>query len=276
MSEATPYTRASLPVEGGFLEYGQWGSATAPPIIALHGVTSTHMDWVTFGENANDRLRVIAPDLRGRGRSSDIDGPWGMPAHARDVVALMDAMCIERGVLGPREAPKVWYRHLLNCAIAADAVEQGATVADVGSGAGLPGLAWSIRRPDVQVVLIDSLLRRTTFLTECVRDLGLEARVSVSRGRVEDWTGGSFDVVTSRAVAPLDRLLRWCSPLCRPGGRVVALKGTSAADEVTSSAETIARVSDSPPRVKTYGSDVLKEPTTVVEIGVDRPLGAAH
>ena len=99
MSEATPYTRASLPVEGGFLEYGQWGSATAPPIIALHGVTSTHMDWVTFGETANDRLRVIAPDLRGRGRSSDIDGPWGMPAHARDVVALMDAMGIERGVL---------------------------------------------------------------------------------------------------------------------------------------------------------------------------------
>ncbi|UPK75052.1 16S rRNA (guanine(527)-N(7))-methyltransferase RsmG [Nocardioidaceae bacterium SCSIO 66511] len=189
---------------------------------------------------------------------------------------LLCGIGIDRGVIGPREAPKVWERHLLNCAIASDAVEEHATVADVGSGAGLPGLAWSIRRPDLQVVLIDSLLRRTTFLSECVRELGLEARASVTRGRVEEWAGGSFDVVTSRAVAPLERLVRWCAPLCRPGGRVVALKGTAAEDEVAASAKTIARVSDSPPRLKTYGSDVLEEPTTVVEIGVDRPLGAAH
>ena len=149
-------------------------------------------------------------------------------------------------------------------------------MADVGSGAGLPGIPWAIRRPDLQVVLIEPLLRRTTFLSECVSELELERRAHVHRGRAEDWVGEGFDVVTSRAVAPMDRLIRWCAPLCKPGAVIVALKGARAEEEVDAVDRMIARVSDSSASVRTYGRDVLDEPTTVVEIVVDRPLGAAH
>nr|WP_271636333.1 16S rRNA (guanine(527)-N(7))-methyltransferase RsmG [Solicola gregarius] len=195
---------------------------------------------------------------------------------ARRYADLLVGAGVGRGLLGPREAPRVWTRHLLNCAVASDAVRQGERVADVGSGAGLPGLAWVIRREDLRMVLVEPLLRRSTFLSECVEDLELTARVEVERTRAEDWSGEGFDVVTSRAVAPLERLVRWCAPLCRPGGRIVALKGSSAVGEISDAAPVVGRVSDHPAALTTYGGEVLEHPTTVVEIHVDRPHGAAR
>ena len=143
---------------------------------------------------------------------------------------------VVRGLIGPREVPRLWERHLVNCALLGLGVPRGVTVADVGSGAGLPGLVLAIGRPDLRVTLVEPLLRRTTFLTEAVEQLAL-ANVEVVRDRAEALHGHrSFDVVTSRAVAPLDRLARWCLPLVAPGGRMLAMKGSSAADEVARSA----------------------------------------
>ncbi len=127
-----------------------------------------------------------------------------------------------RGLIGPREVPRLWDRHILNCAVLAEVVPEGASVADIGSGAGLPGIPLAIARPDVSVTLIEPLLRRTTFLDEVVADLGL-TNVTVIRGRAEEKTvrkeAGLVDVVTSRAVAPLGKLAGWSLPLVRPGDR---------------------------------------------------------
>ena len=138
-----------------------------------------------------------------------------------------------RGLIGPREAPRLWDRHLLNCAVLGEVVPRGVAVADVGSGAGLPGLVLAIARPDLRVTLVEPLLRRTRFLDEVVDLLGLQAQVEVLRGRAEELADGrTFDVVTARAVAPLERLARWCLPLVAPGGELVAMKGASAPAEV--------------------------------------------
>jgi 16S rRNA (guanine527-N7)-methyltransferase len=138
---------------------------------------------------------------------------------------------VARGLIGPREVPRLWERHLLNCAQILPAFEQGQRVCDLGSGAGLPGVVLALARPDLDVTLLEPMLRRTTFLQEVVAELGLE-RVGVIRGRAEDHAGAGFDVVTARAVAPLDRLVRLALPMCRPGGRLLAMKGESAAEEL--------------------------------------------
>jgi len=142
---------------------------------------------------------------------------------------------VERGLVGPREAPRIWERHILNCAIVAEPgglVGPDATVLDVGSGAGLPGMVWAIVRPDLCVVLLEPLLRRATFLSETVAALGLTS-VSVVRDRAESYRG-TAEVVTARAVAPMDRLVRWCLPLVEPGGSLLALKGASVHAELAS------------------------------------------
>lgn len=177
---------------------------------------------------------------------------------------------IERGLLGPREAPRIWDRHLLNCAVVADpAVElipTGAVVADVGSGAGLPGLVWALARPDLTVVLIESLLRRASFLTECVHELGLTGRVQVLRARAESASQrpGSMDVVTARAVAPLGTLAEWGVPLIAAGGRLVALKGESAAEEVERDQGVLERLGLVDVKIEQVGQGVVAPPTTVV------------
>ena len=140
-----------------------------------------------------------------------------------------------RGMIGPREVPRLWERHLLNSAAIASLVSVGARVVDVGSGAGLPGIPLALARPDLTVTLLEPLARRVAFLTECVHRLGLE-RVTVVRGRAEEGPIrrqlGGADVVTARAVAPLDKLAGWCLPLLRPGGLLLAMKGSTAAAEL--------------------------------------------
>jgi 16S rRNA (guanine527-N7)-methyltransferase len=140
-----------------------------------------------------------------------------------------------RGLIGPREVPRLWERHLLNSAAIASLVPAGSRVVDVGSGAGLPGIPLALVRPDLTVTLLEPLARRVAFLTECVDRLGLD-RVTVVRGRAEEGPIrrelGGADVVTARAVAPLDKLAGWCLPLLRPGGLLLAMKGSTAASEL--------------------------------------------
>jgi 16S rRNA (guanine527-N7)-methyltransferase len=174
---------------------------------------------------------------------------------------------IERGLLGPREVPRLWERHLLNCAALADLMPQGATVADVGSGAGLPGVVLAIARPDLHVTLIEPLLRRTTFLQEAVDDLGLASRVDVVRGRAEDLHGQRrFDVVTSRAVANLGTLLTWCLPLTEEDGAVVALKGRRAPEEIEEAVKVLRRLRCAAPEVVLIEKDWLSSPVTAVRV----------
>ena len=137
-----------------------------------------------------------------------------------------------RGLLGPREADRIWDRHILNSAALGGIVPEGVHVADIGSGAGLPGLPLAILRTDLRVSLVEPLRRRCIFLSEVVDELGLADRVEVLRARAEELTDRVHPVVTCRALAPLDRLVRWCLPLTGRRGEIVALKGRSAEDEI--------------------------------------------
>lgn len=173
---------------------------------------------------------------------------------------------VVRGLIGPREAPRLWDRHVLNSAVVAEAIPDGSTVCDIGTGAGLPGLVVAIARPDLTVTLVEPLLRRTTFLDEVVAELGLD-RVTVVRGRAEDLHGhDTFDVVTSRAVAPLERLLGWSMPLVSPTGAMVAMKGQSVRDEIASAQAFLTRWRCGVPEVVEVGRGVVDPPTTVVRV----------
>lgn len=165
---------------------------------------------------------------------------------------------VVRGLIGPREVPRLWDRHLVNCALLAELLPQGAEVCDIGSGAGLPGLVLAIARPDLQLTLVEPLLRRTTFLEEVVGDLGLHG-VEVVRGRAESLHGSRrFAVVTSRAVAPLDRLLGWSMPLVEPTGALVAMKGSSVSDEIVAAAPLLRELGCATPEVHELGVDLAE------------------
>lgn len=187
---------------------------------------------------------------------------------------LLATRGIKRGLVGPREAERLWPRHVLNCAVVAwdpDLVPHGAAVVDVGSGAGLPGIVWALARPDLSVTLVDSLQRRTTFLSEVVTELGLADRVTVERARAEALVPARWDVVTARAVAPLPRLLPWLVPLLRPGGVVLAFKGESAAAEVAEARAVAHRAGLQDGEILTVGAGVVDPPTTLVRYWSDTP-----
>ena len=183
-------------------------------------------------------------------------------ALAGRYVELLAGPGVERGLIGPRESPRLWERHVLNCAGLAELLAPDETVLDLGSGAGLPGLVLAIRRPDLQVVLVEPLLRRATFLTEAVDVLGL-GNVTVRRARGEELAGAvEVDVVTARAVAPLGRLAAWSLPLLRSGGRLLALKGEQAEAELAAAR----------PGLKKAGAVAAD----VVEVGTAEQLTAAR
>jgi len=184
-----------------------------------------------------------------------------LPLAERFVAILADAG-VERGLIGPREVPRLWDRHVLNSAWVVPRVPEGASVADVGSGAGLPGLVWAVARPDLSVTLIEPLLRRTVFLEETVALLGLD-NVRVLRARAEE-VHETFEIVTARAVAALDKLARWCLPLVAPGGSMLALKGSRAQLEVEEASPTLRRLGARSIVVTSYGDAEI--PTTVVEV----------
>ena len=180
---------------------------------------------------------------------------------------LLATAGVERGLIGPREVPRLWERHLLNCAAALEVVPEGATCIDVGSGAGLPGLVWALARPDLRIRCVEPLLRRATFLTEAVEALGLTDRVEVLRDRAEDLVGRTAaPIVTARAVAPLDRLAGWALPLVAPGGALLALKGRSAEEELAAAEGTLAGYPVARAEIVECGVGWLDPPTRVVRI----------
>lgn len=177
---------------------------------------------------------------------------------------------IERGLIGPREVPRLWSRHVLNCAVVAELIADGAKVADVGSGAGLPGLCLAIARPDLYLTLIEPLERRVVWLEEVVMDLGLN-NVEIVRSRAEAAIGKvECTVVTARAVSALDTLAPLTIPLLGGEGELLAIKGRSAEEEITKAAKTIKKLGGYQTEVLVAGQGVLEEPTTVVRVKVKR------
>ena len=197
--------------------------------------------------------------------------PSGRLALAVQYAGLLADEGVVRGLIGPREAPRLWERHLVNCALLGDLVPEAAEVCDIGSGAGLPGLVLAVARPDLRLTLVEPLLRRTTFLEEAVAALGLD-NVEVVRARADALHGSRiFDVVTSRAVAPLTRLLGWSMPLVAPTGALVAMKGSSVAEEIEAARGTLTDLGCAEPAVRVLGQDLVDPPTFALRVAWEDP-----
>lgn len=207
----------------------------------------------------------------------DVEGSLAVPEVAERVfgaglkgamrfAGMLERSGVELGLIGPREVERIWDRHLLNSAVIGELIPEGARVVDVGSGAGFPGIPLALSRPDLEVVLVEPMARRVDWLHEVTEVLGLD--VAVVRGRAEERAlrpeVGHADVVTSRAVAPLARLVGWCLPLVRGDGMMLAVKGATAQDEVGRDAAAVARAGGSVPSISECGVGVLATPTTVV------------
>jgi 16S rRNA (guanine527-N7)-methyltransferase len=183
---------------------------------------------------------------------------------AERYTAFLAGPGVERGLIGPREVPRLWDRHVLNCAVLTELVPPSAEVVDIGSGAGLPGIVLAILRTDLSVTLLEPLLRRTVFLQECVDLLSLP-NVTVRRARAEEVVDEfSVDVVTARAVAPLSRLVGWAMPLLRPDGELLALKGERAAAELDEAQPVLKQLGVRAAEVVHVGRGKVDPPTTVV------------
>ncbi len=187
---------------------------------------------------------------------------------AQRYAELLAGPGVEWGLLGPREVDRLWERHILNSAVTVELLAEHESVVDIGSGAGLPGIPIAMARPDLRVVLVEPMLRRTEFLHLAVRELDLG--VEVIRGRADD-TGvlsqvGGADVVVSRAVASLDKLTRWSFPLLRPGGRMLALKGERAEAELEDSQRVLLKLGAESMRVLRCGAGYVEPLTTVVVV----------
>jgi 16S rRNA (guanine527-N7)-methyltransferase len=198
-------------------------------------------------------------------------------ADAVRYAELLAEAGVQRGLIGPREVPRLWERHLLNCAVLSEVVPEGVTVCDVGSGAGLPGIPLALVREDLKITLLEPLLRRTNFLTEVVELLGLD-HVTVVRGRAEEVMGKiqPVHVVTARAVAPLDRLATWGIPLLRPYGEMLALKGDAAEEELKSASAALSKLGAVGTSILHVGEGVVDPMSTVVRVEVGESPGGVR
>ncbi|ADI08497.1 MULTISPECIES: 16S rRNA (guanine(527)-N(7))-methyltransferase RsmG [Streptomyces] len=190
---------------------------------------------------------------------------------------LLADVGVTRGLIGPREVPRLWERHLLNCAVLSEVVPEGVTVCDVGSGAGLPGIPLALTRPDLRITLLEPLLRRTNFLQEVVELLGLD-HVTVVRGRAEEVLGKlpPMHVVTARAVAPLDRLAGWGVPLLRPYGEMLLLKGDTAEEELKQARAALSKLGVVGTSVLHVGEGIVDPLSTVVRVEVGESPGGVR
>lgn len=225
-----------------------------------------------------NEVREPDPDPLPEGRAGSTPSRLALPAPpadaerlfgrtlglARRYAELLATDGVQRGLIGPREVPRIWERHLINCALVHEIVPAGSQVLDVGSGAGLPGIPLSIVRPDLMVTLLEPLERRATFLVQAVTELSLSAQVL--RARAEE-SRVRAAVVTARAVAPLHRLVPWCLPHLAPGGVLLAIKGRSATDEVRRDAAALRAAGAEVADIVSCGAGWADTPTTVVVIG---------
>jgi 16S rRNA (guanine(527)-N(7))-methyltransferase RsmG len=220
------------------------------------------------------RLTELSPPGEGARRA------FGLKIEAAVQYAeLLATDGVTRGIIGPAETGRLWDRHLVNCAVVADLMPESGTLVDIGSGAGLPGVVLAMLCPGLEVVLLEPMLRRVVFLNECVQSLELP-NVQVLRGRAEDMSGNlQADVATARAVAPLDRLLSWSSGVLRPGGTLLAIKGSNAEAELADAKPVLRRLGARSAEVLRVGHDRVDPATTVVRVVTgtrrrEEPLGA--
>lgn len=197
-------------------------------------------------------------------------------ALAEQFTAILADSGVSHGLIGPREVSRLWERHVLNCAVIHPAITADQAVIDVGSGAGLPGLALAIARPDLHLHLVEPMLRRTNWLSMAVAELAL-TNVTVHRGRAEEFWGLlSAPVVTARAVARLSDLAAWCLPLLLPGGSLLAIKGSSVTEEVKADRAALRRLGSVDEVIESFGAGVVEQETTVLRVVVgDRPVQRA-
>lgn len=203
----------------------------------------------------------------------------GMALAQRFAEILADTG-VSHGLIGPREVPRLWERHLLNCAVIAPAFRAGPVI-DVGSGGGLPGVVLAIVRPDLDLHLVEPMLRRTTWLQSVVDELAL-TNVTIHRGRAEEYAGRlAAPAVTARAVARLDQLARWCAPLLERDGVLIAMKGRSASQELESDRPALIAMGLRSAVVVEHGGDavtagLLEEPVLTVDLTFEqRPARAS-
>jgi 16S rRNA (guanine527-N7)-methyltransferase len=183
--------------------------------------------------------------------------------RAQEFAGMLATRGVEHGLIGPHEVPRLWDRHLLNCAVVAELIDsRPATLVDIGSGAGLPGIVLAMLRPKLNVILLEPMERRCRFLTDCVAELGL-TNASVLRARAQDAVLRA-DVAAARAVAPLDRLAELAVGLVRPGGMVLAIKGQTAADELKKARPVLKRLGVRGAKVVRAGQGKVVPATTVV------------
>jgi 16S rRNA (guanine527-N7)-methyltransferase len=185
---------------------------------------------------------------------------------AERYAGLLAGPGVDRGLIGPNEIPRVWERHLLNCAVVASLVPDPCSLVDLGSGAGLPGVVLALLLPGTEVTLLEPMARRAAFLEECVSELCLD-NARVRRSRAEEAAGTlAVDVVTARAVAPLDRLAVMAVRLLRPGGIVLAIKGAKAAEEIRAARDALNRLGVQQVEVLLAGSGKVDPAATVIRL----------
>lgn len=228
---------------------------------------------VPEGHNPEDAAPLTSDVLSGENEKATPPAPPGAAQVfgqrlfvAEQFTALLADSGVSHGLIGPREVPRLWERHVLNCAVIHSAIAVDQRVIDVGSGAGLPGLALAIARPDLDLHLIEPMLRRTNWLSTAVNELEL-TNVTIHRGRAEQfWENLQAPVVTARAVARLSALATWCLPLVSPGGSLLAFKGSTVAEELATDREALRQLGSRDEIIETFGSGIVDPETILLRV----------